>query len=107
MRTDALENEQLGSLLAQKVNQSKAAVTVVLPLNGISQVDAEGGVFFQPATDRVLFDAIKANLSGTVGLIDSPRHINDQAFAELLVTSLLELIELNRRTDAVLSNPHK
>jgi uncharacterized protein (UPF0261 family) len=59
MRTNEEENEILGRRLAQKLNQSGAAVTIMLPTKGISQVDAEGGVFYRPGTDRVLFDAIK------------------------------------------------
>ncbi|QIP15158.1 UPF0261 family protein [Spirosoma aureum] len=93
LRTDASENEQLGKLLAQKVNQSKANVTVVLPLNGISQIDAAGNAFYQPEVNRVLFDTIKSNLSQRIKLIESPTHINDPAFADVLVASLLELLQ--------------
>lgn len=93
LRTDAPENEQLGRILAQKANQSKAAVTVVLPLNGISQIDAVGNVFYQPQADDALFEAIKSNLSERARLIESPAHINDRVFADVLVTSLLELIK--------------
>jgi uncharacterized protein (UPF0261 family) len=93
LRTDASENEQLGKLLAQKVNQSKANVTVVLPLNGISQIDAAGNAFYQPEVNRVLFDTIKSNLSQRIKLIESLAHINDPAFADVLVASLLELLQ--------------
>ncbi|QHW00097.1 Tm-1-like ATP-binding domain-containing protein [Spirosoma endbachense] len=93
LRTDASENEQLGKLLAQKVNQSKANVTVVLPLNGISQIDAAGNAFYQPEVNRVLFNTIKSNLSQRIKLIESPMHINDPAFADVLVASLLELLQ--------------
>ncbi len=95
MRTDASENTLLGQQLARKVSQSKAAVTVVLPRKGLSQLDAEGYDFYNPALDNVLFEAIKSNLSGTVQLIESPMHINDPAFAELLTASLLALLEAN------------
>jgi uncharacterized protein (UPF0261 family) len=93
LRTNASENEQLGKLLAQKVNQSKANVTVVLPLNGISQIDAAGNAFYQPEVNRVLFDTIKSNLSQRIKLIESLAHINDPAFADVLVASLLELLQ--------------
>ncbi len=95
MRTDASENTVLGQQLGQKVSQSKAAVTVVLPRKGLSQLDAEGHDFYNPALDNVLFEAIKSNLSGTIQLIESPLHINDPAFAELLTASLLALLEAN------------
>ena len=93
MRTDVAENRVLGTQLARSVSQSKGAVTVVLPRNGISQIDAKGHVFYDPDLDNVLFDAIRTNLSGNVQLIESPAHINDPAFSELLVVSLLALIE--------------
>ncbi|MCY7357488.1 MAG: Tm-1-like ATP-binding domain-containing protein [Rudanella sp.] len=93
MRTDEAENEALGRILAQHVNRTKGSVVVILPLKGLSQIDAAGGVFYQPQANRVLFDSIKTNLSRQVRLIESPLHINDRAFADLLVASLLEEIE--------------
>lgn len=99
MRTDESENERLGGQLAHKLAQSTAAVTVVLPLKGLSQIDAAGHVFCQPQIDKVLFDAIRNNLSDTVKLIESAAHINDRAFAELLVASLLALIREENRSE--------
>ncbi|GAB3942464.1 Tm-1-like ATP-binding domain-containing protein [Spirosoma harenae] len=93
MRTDASENEQLGKLFAQKVNGSTADVTVVLPLHGVSQIDTAGNDFYNPEVNRVLFNTIKSNLSERVQLIESPAHINDPAFAEVLVASLLEILQ--------------
>ncbi len=92
MRTDAAENDVLGKQFAQKLNQAQAAVTVVLPLNGLSQIDAEGGVFYQPQFNHALFEAIKTNLSDRISLIESAAHVNDAAFAELLVASLVSLL---------------
>lgn len=92
MRTNATENEVLGNQLAQKVNQSRAAATVVLPLRGISQLDSVGQVFYQPRSDRVLFEAIRQNLLPHVKLLESAAHINDRAFAELLVANLLAIV---------------
>lgn len=93
MRTNATENEQLGEQFAQKVNAAKGSVTVVLPLKGVSQIDAEGNRFYDPQANQVLFDTIKRNLSDQITLIESPTHINDRAFAEVLASSLLSLIE--------------
>ena len=92
MRTNASESKWLGQMMAQKLNQSKAPVTVVLPLKGLSQLDAAGNIFYRPQIDNVLFDSIKTNLSGYIKLLESTAHINDPSFAELLVTSLLALV---------------
>ena len=93
MRTDEAENEQLGRRLVQKLNQSNGLVKVVLPLKGISQLDAEGNIFYQPQADKALFDAIKNNVAETIQVLESPAHINDKSFSILLVNSLLAMIQ--------------
>ncbi|MBC7569640.1 MAG: Tm-1-like ATP-binding domain-containing protein [Spirosoma sp.] len=93
MRTDEAENKELGVRFAQKVNQSIGPVTVVLPLNGLSQIDAEGGVFYRPYLDSTLFEAIKDNLSKYIPLVESSMHINDDVFSELVVKTLIRLLE--------------
>jgi len=93
MRTNEAENNELGIQLAQKVSQSTGPVTVVLPMNGISQIDAEGGVFYWPDADKALFTAIKNKISATVNLVESAAHINDNIFSDLLVDCLLTLMK--------------
>ena len=93
MRTNEAENEELGARLAQKVNRSTGLVTVVLPLNGLSQLDAKGGIFFQPGVNKRLFNAIKNNVSPVVNVVEAAAHINDKAFAELVVDCLAALIK--------------
>ncbi len=102
MRTDEAENRELGLRLANKLNQSIGLVDVVLPLNGVSQVDTDGGIFYRPDLDTVLFDSIKARLSDRIPVIESKAHINDKVFAELLVSRLIQLIETN---NSKINNP--
>lgn len=93
MRTNEAESEELGVRLAQKVNQATGPVTVVLPLNGLSQIDSEGGIFYRPDINKRLFKAIKNNVSPPVNVIESMAHINDEAFSELVVDCLIELMK--------------
>ena len=92
MRTNEEENEMLGKTLAQKLNRSSAPVSVLLPLKGISQIDSEGGIFYNPGADRVLFESIKDHINDKVEVIDVNAHINDDIFAEALVARLLALM---------------
>ena len=101
MRTDAVENKELGRRLAQKLNQSSEPVTVVLPLNGLSQLDAEGAIFYEPQVDQVLFDAIKNNVTTHINVIESPAHINDNAFSTLLVNCLVAMIQEKQATGKI------
>ncbi len=93
MRTNKDENKILGERLAQKINRSPAPVTVLLPAKGISQVDAQGGVFYRPEINRVLFDTIKENTKATIPVVEADAHINDPEFSAMLVNALLDVMK--------------
>lgn len=93
MRTDTAENSRLGEMLAEKVNQSSAAAAILLPLMGISQIDAEGGVFYAPEADQALFQAIKKHAKDKVRVLEVHAHINDEKFTQLAVNVLLDMIQ--------------
>jgi uncharacterized protein (UPF0261 family) len=92
MRTNVEENEELGKTLMQKLNHAKSAVTVMLPDRGISQVDKAGDIFYDPESDTALFDSIKKHAGENVKVTDCNLHINDPAFARLLVATLLAML---------------
>jgi len=92
MRTNKEENESLGSLLVNKLSDSKAKVEIILPLKGISQLDNKGDLFYHPEIDSALFKAIKKNAKN-IPIIEMDAHINDEAFASKLVERLLKIIE--------------
>ncbi|OIN61059.1 Tm-1-like ATP-binding domain-containing protein [Arsenicibacter rosenii] len=85
MRTNEAENEILGRQLAETLNQSAGPVTILLPGGGLSQLDARGGLFYQPLVNQILFNSIETHASDRVQLIRSDANINDAAFAALLV----------------------
>lgn len=92
MRTDADENQQLARLLTSKLNRAKAPVTILLPNQGLSQIDTEGGVFAASETNRTLFDTIRETASDRLVVTELPVHINDAAFASQAVETLLRLM---------------
>jgi uncharacterized protein (UPF0261 family) len=91
MRTTPPENERLGEEIARKVSASTGPAAVLLPLRGVSAIDAAGQPFDDPPAREALFAAIRANLQG-VELIELDRHINDPEFAEAAANKLLELM---------------
>lgn len=92
MRTNEEENTILGERLATRVSRSPAPAAIVLPLRGISQVASEGGIFHDIAADQALFDAIRHHAGGHVRILEADTHINDPAFAALLVETLLGML---------------
>jgi uncharacterized protein (UPF0261 family) len=89
MRTRPEENRELGRILVEKVSASKGPVTIMLPLRGVSAIDAEGRPFHDPEADRMLFDTIRSEVStlhsANVKLVEIDVHINDPVFADRLV----------------------
>ena len=92
MRTTPEECAELGKILAQKMNQSKGPVTVLIPKKAISVISAPGQKFHDPAADKALFDAIKSNLRKDIEVIEMDCAINDAVFAEACVNALLKNI---------------
>ncbi len=95
MRTTAEENTKLGEKLAEKINLSpKGKAVMMLPLGGVSMIDAEGGPFHGPEEDKALFDAVRKNLDqDKVELVEMTEHINDEAFALAAAKKLIELMK--------------
>jgi uncharacterized protein (UPF0261 family) len=95
MRTTPQENTAIGEWIAGRLNRCDGDVRFVLPLGGVSAIDAPGMPFHDPAADEALFAAIRATFVQTPRrrLIESPQHINDPAFAERLAAHFREIAQ--------------
>ncbi len=91
MRTTPEENDRLGKEIAQKASAAKGPTAVLVPLKGISAIDAEGQPFWWPEADAALFQSLR-NWSYGFELIELDLHINDPKFAAAAAAKLLELI---------------
>lgn len=87
MRTSAEENAAIGHWIIDRVNRMEGPVRVLLPLHGVSAIDAAGKPFHDPEADAALFAAIRAAWVPAPNrkLIELDAHINDPAFAEAAV----------------------
>ncbi len=92
MRTNFTENMELGNRLSDKMLRSKGPASLLLPANGLSEIDKAGSPFYNDRSNKKLFDTIREKLSGKILVTQLPLHINDPAFAEALVAELLELV---------------
>ena len=93
MRTTPEECRQLGRIIAEKLNLSTAPVSVLIPLRGLSMIDAEGGPFWWPEADRALLDALKENLREDVPVIELDCNVNDPEFAQRCAAVLLDSLK--------------
>lgn len=92
MRTTPDEMDQLGKEIAHKASASKGPVAVLMPLRGVSALDAEGEAFWWPEADQALFESLRLWMSPHVKLRELDLHINDPAFAEAAVQTLREIM---------------
>jgi len=83
MRTTPAENTELGRWIGQSLSGVTAPTVVMLPLGGVSGLDAPGMPFHDPEADAALFRAIHEVLDDhpKVTVVDRPYHINDPTFA--------------------------
>ncbi|HEX3871281.1 MAG TPA: Tm-1-like ATP-binding domain-containing protein [Pirellulales bacterium] len=92
MRTTSEENARIGADLASKVAASRGPATIILPMRGVSALDAPGQPFDDLATRQRLFDAIRSH-AGSAPIIELDLHLNDAAFAEHAANELLALMQ--------------
>lgn len=97
MRTTAEENVKLGKKIAQKLNQATGYTVLMLPLKGVSMIDAPGQAFYGKDEDEKLFSELRHDINPkVVRLEEYELHINDKEFAEKAAQNLIDLIDEKR-----------
>ena len=91
MRTTTDECIAIARRIAAQLNAATGPTAVVLPLRGVSAIDAPGQPFHDPAANAALFDTLRASLDARIPIVDIDAHINDTAFADALVSTYLSL----------------
>ncbi len=93
MRTTPDENTQMGKWIAGRLNQMHGQVRFLLPLGGVSALDAPDMPFNDVDARTKLFDAIRSNFAATADrrLIEVPYHINSDGFSDAVVKALHDM----------------
>lgn len=92
MRTTSDENRKIARWIASKLNKSESPWAMLLPLGGVSMLDAPGQAFWDPEADGALFTELESclELNEQRQIHRLPYHINDPLFAEALCNKFLE-----------------
>ena len=101
MRTNAEEFEALGRFVAERLNEAKGGIAVMIPRRGFSEHtkrtthDLAGRTresWLQPETDAAFARSLRSHLKkGRVEELDL--HINDPAFGDACVRAFLEMMK--------------
>ncbi len=93
MRTTPEESTVIGKWIIERLNKMDGPVRFLLPLRGVSAIDAEGKAFHDTTADKALFEAIRKNWRSAPNrkLIEIDAHINEAAFAEAVVAAFHDI----------------
>ena len=94
MRTTKEENVQQARWIAAKLNQCEGEVRFLLPMGGVSALDAPGQSFWDPEADAALFDTVTSDVrqSDRRKLVRTHYHVNDPQFARAAVEEFLAIV---------------
>ena len=93
MRTTVEENIRQARWIAGRLNRCEGEVRFLLPLGGVSALDAPNQPFWYPEADAALFDTLMAELELTEHrkLLPVSYHINDPRFAQAAADEFLAI----------------
>jgi uncharacterized protein (UPF0261 family) len=97
------EMAELGSIFAAKANLSTGPTAVLVPRQGFSVSDVEGGPFWDPEADEAFIEALVSRLDDRIQVRVIDAHVNDPTFADAAVDELLALLSTARRERAEVS----
>ena len=92
MRTTPEEMDRLAKGIAEKTSAANSPTCVMVPLKGVSAIDAEGKPFWWPEANAALFQSLRNWIAPYVELVELDQHINDAAFAEACANKLLVML---------------
>jgi uncharacterized protein (UPF0261 family) len=97
MRTTVEENRKLGEKIAEKLNAANSPTVLILPLGGVSMLDAEGQAFYGPEEDAALYDTLRKLINRSkVEIVELNNNINDKVFAEAAAQKLIDIMEAKK-----------
>ena len=95
MRTTVEENIKFGQKIAEKLNASFGKTVLILPLKGVSMIDAPGQPFYGSKEDEALFDTLKNNIDkDKVNIVEMDNNINEKAFAQRAAEEIIKMLKV-------------
>lgn len=91
MRTTPDENRAFADFISDNLQGADPKrVSILLPLRGVSMIDAPNMPFYDPIADQALFERLMNRLEGKLDVVRVDAHINDESFADAVVKRFLE-----------------
>ena len=91
IRLSPEELKEVAGVFAEKLNQAKGPVTVMVPLNGWSSADLPGNETHDPAEDRLFTQVLRKKLKPDVQIIEVDANMEDPEFSRTVVEIALKI----------------
>jgi uncharacterized protein (UPF0261 family) len=92
IRLNEDETQTLADQLAEKLNRDPANIKILIPLQGWSEADREGGPLYDPPMNMFFRQCLKNKLDHNIQITEVHHHINDPAFAEIAAQMMHQMI---------------
>jgi uncharacterized protein (UPF0261 family) len=86
------ELQQVGKLVAQKLNKAKGPLKIFIPLRGFSFPDRENLPNWDLEGNQAFIKALKENIKKSIPVIELDAHINDPEFIDPVVDEFLSMM---------------
>jgi uncharacterized protein (UPF0261 family) len=83
----------IGSTMAERLNQAKGPVAVMVPLGGWSIYGARGGPLYDEGGYKTFLGSLKSRLRPGIKLEEIDLHINDSSFVSRCVKQLVDFMD--------------
>jgi uncharacterized protein (UPF0261 family) len=90
------EMAQVGKIMAERLNQAKGPVAMMIPLRGWSIYGSKGGPLHDGVGYKVFLETLKSHLKNRIVLEEVDAHINDFFFVDRCVEQLVEFMNRGR-----------
>ncbi len=85
------ELKEVAGIFAEKLNQAKGPVTVIIPTDGWSAADLPGNDTHDPAEDRLFIEVLREKLKPDVQILEVDANMEDPEFAKAVVENALKI----------------
>jgi len=85
------ELKKVAGVFAEKLNQARGPVTVMIPLNGWSAADLPGNDTHDPAEDRLFIQVLREKIKPEVQILEVDANMEDPEFAKAVVEKALKI----------------
>ena len=85
------ELKEVAAIFAEKLNQAKGPVTVMIPQDGWSSADLPGNDTHDPAEDQLFTEVLRRQLKSDIQIIEVASNMEDPEFATAVVENALKI----------------